>query len=163
MNSRFSNQNYLNGDQDICDCPRIEKLDNCFVTDIIKHTREKTCGANNDSLEEEVMNLNIQLENLQETITDIEKSHIQCYNSLTYNYDVLSINYKQMSDNIIEIKKDNSDIRCTKNLKIQKETEMVKQIEELQFFMKKNVECNENLQNKNQKEKVNIKINIFFF
>lgn len=144
---------YSNPDK--CDCSRIP--DDCLTADT-NHTREETFEASNDSLEEEVIDLKVQLENLQETIEDIEKRHIQCYSNLTGDYDGLLINYKQVENNILEVQKDNSDLQNTKHSKTQKEVQMVKEIEELKFFIDRNIECNEILQKKNHEEKVKIKI-----
>lgn len=148
------------GNKDECDCSHNKISDVTCMADR-KHTRNETCDTSNDSLEAEIIDLNVQLANLQETIEDMEKSHKQCYSNLCRDYDELSMEYKQMSNNIVEIQKDNSNLQSAKHSKIQKQFKMVTEIEELNVFINKNMECNEILQNKNDKEKVNIKIHSY--
>lgn len=157
MNSQISNQNCTYGNLDECECSRIEKPAVSLMVGK-NNTPEEMCGASNDSLEADILELKIQLENLQETIEEIEKSHIHCYSNLTRHYDRLLLDYKQMENNMEEIKKDNNNLQNTKHSKNQKEVQMVKEIEELEFFLKKNTECNDILQDKIHKEKVNILI-----
>jgi hypothetical protein len=159
MNSQISNQNCMYGNSNQCGCSGIE-IPDVSLTAGRNHTLDGMCEASNDSLEAEVLELKIQLENLQETIDEIKKSHKQCYCSLTQDYDKLVLDYNQIENNISEIQKDNCVMRSTKHSKNQKELQMVKEIDELRFFLKKNKECNDILQDKTQKEQV--KISIFY-
>jgi len=110
--------------------------------------------AKHDRVKAEMCDFQMKLENLQRTIEDKKILHQQSYDEVNQELEATSTKYSQTLNTVDELDQDNHDLECSIRSQSSKELQMIEKIDKLEISKTKIIECNNNLLDKINNEKV---------
>jgi len=117
---------------------------NILEAKVAKHNRVKA----------EMCDLQMKLDNLQQTIEDKKILHQQSYDEVNQELEATSSKYSQTLSAVEELEQDNHELECSIRCQSSKELQMVEKINKLDILKTKTIECNNTIWDKINNEKV---------
>lgn len=110
--------------------------------------------AKHDRVKAEMCDLQMKLDNLQRTIEDKKILHQQSYDEVNQELEATSTKYSQTLSTVEELEQNNHELECSIRCQSSKELQIVEKIHKQDILKTKTIECNNNIWDKINNEKV---------